>query len=129
MHDKDFWKLLIGDDNIEITLIIPHQDIVFGQMPLDEFRLADERLDFAFGFYPRERRCLLAHLPHFLRDTNAKIRSKPLFQISGFADVNRCFFTIEYINASGVRNRFGLNNHQYLYISFLVKMKGRYPSG
>lgn len=54
MRERDVRKILVGDSNVEILLVIAHNDIKFWMPPLDQLRLQNERLDIGRRLLPAD---------------------------------------------------------------------------
>lgn len=103
---KNSWKFIACKSNVKIIFVVPHKDVEFWPVALDELRFFDERLYIRRKLDPFEFCCFLPKRFNFLPYVFPEIRRKPLFQIFGFADVDRCFPASEYIHARCIRRFF-----------------------
>lgn len=87
MRDKNFWKVITGDADVEIVFVVAHQDVELRLVSFYQFRLDKKRLGFGVGLNPVNAIGLVTEPPRFVRSVGAKIRSKPRAQVRGFADV------------------------------------------
>src|SRR3989338_6756045 len=107
VSDKNARKYIFGNCNVKIALIVAQKYVIFWQVPLDEIGFCDKRFNLRPQLYPLKRVCFLTKCTDFWRGIRAKIRSQPLFEISGFSDIYGGFPEPEDIYARSMRSSLG----------------------
>jgi len=79
---------IIRECHVRVLLAIAHRDIISGLVEFDLFGLDYQGLDFRIELPPLDTGRLVKHfLEPRVSQSFVKIRSQPVFQIAGFADV------------------------------------------